>query len=409
MPDKPIEFELTDELRAKLTEEVTASLRTKVKADLKESMTEVESKIDEKVSSLQFTDDQKADFRAKLLDEAKDAIRLEMKEHQPKQDETDFNFAMDWESYDTTVGKETRKAYELSMDYFAMENAAKRMDAQRFMMADESGNVTGIPGAATGTMAPYYELKQYNPLRDKVTIIGVMGDTYLIPKITVGNHSSNAALHPLGATGNESDIAETSHVLEEWSLEVVMSKVAEEDLPGYMEIHRQAMTQSYARSQGADIVAKLKAGSGIEVKTGVAAALPTVANVLGRVDAMELDLDPVYHDMVMSCYFVNPKLFARIREGIRAAGGGAYNIATERHVVHNGYQVMQTSLIDNGGTANHVSGYFGMFGRACYLGEKRNHMITMLPISRGYEVSSSGRFEAAIGDNTAYSRLVTKA
>ena len=45
---------------------------------------------------------------------------------------------MDWESYDVSVGKETRKAFELSMDYFAMENAVKRSEANRFMLADES-------------------------------------------------------------------------------------------------------------------------------------------------------------------------------------------------------------------------------------------------------------------------------
>ena len=307
-----------------------------------------------------------------------------------------------------TVGKETRKAHELSVDYFAMENAVKRMNAQRFMMVGESDAVTGIPGAATTPVMPYYEMLQYNPLREYVTVVGVMGDTFLIPKITVGNHASNAALHALGTGGNDSDIAETSAVLEEFSLEVPISQVAVEDLPGYMEIHRMAMTQSYARSQGAEIVARLKA-SGVKVTTGVAAALPTAANVLGKADAMELDLDPIYQDMVSSCYFVHPKLFGRIREGVRAAAGGAYNIATDRNVVHNGYVVKQTSLIDPGSSADDVSGYFGTFSRACILGEKRSHMITMLPISRGYEVSSSGRFKAAIMDATAYSRLETEA
>ena len=58
-----------------------------------------------------------------------------------------------------------------------------------------------------------------------MTVIGVMGDTFLVPKITVGNHTSNVALHALGATANESsDMAETSVVLEEFSLEVVISR-----------------------------------------------------------------------------------------------------------------------------------------------------------------------------------------
>ena len=275
-------------------------------------------------------------------------------------------------------------------------------------LADESANVSGIPGAATSTMAPYYEMKLYNPLREFVTVIGVMGDTFLVPKVTVGNHSSGAALHALGATGNESDLAETSHVLAEHSLEVVISQVAAEDLPGYMEIHRQAMTQSYARSQGAEIVTRLKA-SGVKVVTGVAANIPTAANVLGKIDAMELDLDPVYQDVVGSCYFLHPRLWERTRQGIRAADGGSYNIATERNVVHNGYEVKQTSLLDDGDTADDVSGYFGMFSRAVILGEKRAHTITMLPISRGYEVSSAGRFRAAIADATSYTRMETEA
>ena len=53
-------------------------------------MTEAEAKINENVSKYEFTDDQKADFRAKILTEAKDAIRLEMKEHQPKAERDRF-------------------------------------------------------------------------------------------------------------------------------------------------------------------------------------------------------------------------------------------------------------------------------------------------------------------------------
>ena len=90
--DKPIEYELTDELRAKLVEEVALSMKDRVKSDLKEAMTEAEAKINENVSKVAFTDDQKADLRAKILEEAKDAIRLEMKEFQPKPDRDRFQF-----------------------------------------------------------------------------------------------------------------------------------------------------------------------------------------------------------------------------------------------------------------------------------------------------------------------------
>ena len=107
-------------------------------------------------------------------------------------------------------------------------------------------------------------------------------------------------------------------------IELFVAHQAEEDVSGTIAAYEEVIRQAWNRYRGKATTATLKAklGNAGGVKTGVAGALPTAANIMGRMAAMRAAVAD--HDMGPEggmSYVVHPEVYALVQA---AAPGGTF-------------------------------------------------------------------------------------
>lgn len=267
---------------------------------------------------------------------------------------------------------------------------------------------TGVAGGTTTLgMEPWTDLIVMNPLRPYITVRPVMGSSFKLPEIQGFDFSAQSAVsipnNPTAGTVNEATISITEyHALR------AFSHTQEEDLPGTRELVRSIFFERYAKIQGENCVNVVTDTSGItEVNTGVAAALPATGSaLLQKLTELVSAVESQYR--MGSVMQVSTPLHGALMNAYISASGAALLPGTAVMSFF-GHPVVLNDHFDDGDTADDISGAFGNFRRAVFLGEREDVIVheydATVPLANTY--AARGRHAATAWDTAGISRFKT--
>ena len=273
-----------------------------------------------------------------------------------------------------------------------------------------AGNITGAPEGAIDVTAA---MAAGNPFREDVMVMqmaeGVVKIPILPPQMfhisepgaVVGGNPRRAAAEL------EASSTDLVAVLAEALAEI--GEPAMEDLPGIRGVIEYEYTQRYSTAQAARIFAKIKAGNFVKVKTGVAAGLPTKANIIAKVSEVIESVATPYR--MGAVWHISRSVESLLNQANAGTNGDfAFNPSIGVRTLM-GYPVRVNDNLEDGKAAARVSAVFGNFRQGIILGERRSLDLTDNPYTKpGYRTFyGSGRFEAGEWHKEALAQLVTAA
>ena len=276
------------------------------------------------------------------------------------------------------------------------------------------GQQTAVPGAAEGQITPWSALVEMDPFMQYAYQRQVNTGTDKVPMIagipfsTEATHPGNTARASSGGAISSSDV-----VLDLANSEMWATNAALNDVMDLRETIQYETYQQWGFYTGAACITTMKthitAGNN-EIKTGVAANLPTVANVYGKIVDVFSELTTRYR--MMARWYLSRALEGRLLQSTTGTGG-EYTFDPVLGVrTIEGYPTTVTDHLEDGTTADDLSCLFGNLryalihasGNTLLIGEEyrqtRPGAITFY---------SEGRFKAAIYHTDAIAGMTTGA
>ena len=280
---------------------------------------------------------------------------------------------------------------------------------QRFAQANNYASPT-VGGGSTPAM-PIHTFAEANflrrwcrilPITDASGTVPVIGDIAFSEKPT-----TNRTIVDAGGEVTADDAA-----VKTWAAKIVISNELPADLPGFRDAMSEAFSMHYMARQLQEClgVAETAAkSSGRQVKTGVAADLPTKANMVEKMYELVDHVNHAYHIEGMTAIIASG--YARGRLGA-ASDGGPYFDPSTRMSMFDAYPIRVTSTgLGRGNKAADLSAIFANWRQALTLFERETLDIAAYEESEpGYiTYYAQGRFVPIIANPAAISGLFTAA
>ena len=267
--------------------------------------------------------------------------------------------------------------------------------------------VSPAQGSGTSVIPPYVQLVQADVFMADSMKYFPTDPHFIVP--FVGGSPTVTKNRSAALTAKAADISNTDpNTLDKYESLDVYPNTTERDIPTIRNAVTERLRMAIAGLWAQDTAAVLKAATGTgRVATGAAAALPTPANVLGRMAALMGQVDAVYR---MGAKFYMNEAVESLILGLASAQGAAFDITTGLPILW-GYPRVVNSHLDNGGTAADVSAWF-MSARLAL-----TQAVQMDWQTRYYDQTSPGdltfysimRGKSVATDPKAAARLVTAA
>ena len=265
------------------------------------------------------------------------------------------------------------------------------------------GDNTDVTGGRVEARGIIHSLESGNFARTEASLWTTTSGSVKIPLLS-GITFVNEDTVPTSRTQGGS-LANTTVVVDNIVGSAQFSKPSIEDINDLDSKIMSLMMQAAAKKEATDAVAVLKAATLPEVKTGLAAALPTSANVIGKLADMVAALSGAY--LPGAKFYMSRSAMAVVQ----SSNNTGLNFDASRGIMTIfGYEVVVIDYLPSGGTANDEAVYFGRMDMALAFVSRRN-----LEVSRFMEtvpgfVTYHGdlRSKSAIWDTAALVSLTTK-
>ena len=241
-----------------------------------------------------------------------------------------------------------------------------------------------IPGAAVASTRPWYERVAGDPFAAFAQQLPATAGTVKDVKLDQVEFTAENALPDRGARDAKGGSTGVDHVLKNAVLEVAVSHSAEEDISGtiamYQNIYRLAWNRYRGKETAAVCKAAVKAGTGLDVATGVANKLPTAANVVGVLAKMPALLgDHLMDPMDSVAWVVHPELYALMISANSSGFAFDQRMGLE---TFQGYPIVMSTHLDDGLTDGEVSGYIAWWEGAVIQAQRGDLMIEQYRATR---------------------------
>lgn len=261
---------------------------------------------------------------------------------------------------------------------------------------------TDVPGGRVNTNAPFYTLQQANPFRGRGALIPAGGAGVIkLPSINSISWASEAAQPSAARTaGGSSDSKNVT--IETWVSENAWSVANLQDVPSMDAEIAGLMAAQLGLAEASDAVAVMKAASGLgnAVTTGVAAGLPTPANVVGKLIDMKTGLGASYQN---GAYFLSRALYGVLAQSNN--NGLNYDVASGVERLFGSELVIVDAL--EATAAGNLVGVFMDAGRGLALCSSSEMTIGRYDQTRPGAMTYFGhaRFKNAVWDNASVATL----
>ncbi|MCY3857486.1 MAG: hypothetical protein OXG25_01115 [Gammaproteobacteria bacterium] len=297
--------------------------------------------------------------------------------------------------------EKTATGYECTLDWSAHPRFIKSYDARE-----------NIAGSRESNLQVYFAPSEGDPLGMLVNRQPSAGSTVKLPTIS-GLKFVREQAQPANPVWNGSltsdDVTTQSHILRGR-----FTEPAAQDVEGLLAAIQAHVISEAMEVLSARIFAVIKAAAAAQsnlVKTGVAAKLPTAANIVGKLQEMRKAVATKYTRAMMgeTVWAISTDLATRIREATTASEYFVRN--SDDMATLYGYRVIETDLFDEGDADNEVSGLFGNLYHGIAQGVIQEQSLSINSVTEPgtWSVFSSLREATTIQNDDAFTPLVTKA
>jgi HK97 family phage major capsid protein len=263
-----------------------------------------------------------------------------------------------------------------------------------------------VAGGRVDAQSPYFILEQRSIFRGEATVMNTTAGAIKLPNISGVSWAKENVVIQDGSRSAGGSLASADLIVNNWTTENAISLPALEDIQDFDGMMVKLIAQKLAAAENAEAVAVLKAASITDVATGSAAALPTAANIVGKLNDMIASVGSAY--LPTAKFYVSRALYSAIASSNNTTLN--FDPATKLMTL-SGYPVVVVDVLDAGNVANHVSGYFGAMDAALVMAARKTLDISRMDQTRPGSMTYFGdaRFSFAGWDiDTSIVRLKTK-
>ena len=410
------EFEQANKDLDKILADVAAG-KLAYQADVEAQITEVKTKVNEAYKKYQSSIDERvAQSIAAKAKDSKDEVLAEVRQTvgdliqgQGPREVSAFQAYSGWQKIEASADEPEGHITQLRPP--GRESVVLYADIRDSSRMIEAADIASpAQGAGTTQISPYVQLEQGDPFMEFATIINPTNPHFTVPYVggTLTPVKNRTAALPATAA----DISGTGAVsADKWELRVDYPNTSEDDLIGFRDAVAMRHIMAYGLTWGAEVVAGLKGYTGFgaaqTVETEVANSLMTAENTPAKLAEMMGALKSVYR--MGAVWMLQESVEARINEQWSNAGA-AISPLTGRTMIL-GHQVRINSHLDDGGTDNDVSAWFGSWGLAVTEAMYREVEIRYFNETSPGDITVYSIFRAALAptDGRAAVKLVTSA
>ena len=315
----------------------------------------------------------------------------------------DFYQPTEWKPDPTREGTLTK-----NVDY----GTRRTIEELRWQKSVSTNDLT--PGYRVETIAPFFDLQAGNPLYPYQTNRQVNSGSFKVPETGTVTFSEEASL-PSSRTVQGS-VASKDVNIKTVTCMVGMAEPAGDDVTGLRMSLESVIYQAAANKHGIDaatlVIDGVHPASGTppitNVTTGVAATLPTDANLVAKLSEMVKTIGTEYRPQCV--WLISKAVEARINAHEKSSGAGFSKDIANGFMRLLGYPVVVSDHMQDGDTANDVSIVFGNFGRGLLCGDRETLMLSEHPDTFPGRVTWFGRMRYAytLWDTLGLVGMITK-
>ncbi len=248
-----------------------------------------------------------------------------------------------------------------------IDHFGQTVQGQKFNVITKAvGDNTDIAGGRVDTNSPYYLLEQANFARQYGTLMPASGGVIKLPDLSGVSWASEATQPENPSRTPGGTLASKNVITDTYISENSLNLASLNDVPNMDGVMVNLMATQLGKSEAAEAVSTVKAETDANlaatIKTGVAAGLPTNANVFGKMVDMISGLSTVYTSGAR--FLVSRALYGVISQ----SNNTGINFDPTRNVVTlAGFPVHQVEELEASNVANNLVALFGDFSRGLVL------------------------------------------
>jgi HK97 family phage major capsid protein len=231
---------------------------------------------------------------------------------------------------------------------------------------------SAVTGSRTDAQSPYFILEQQSVFRGEAMVINTTAGVIQLPSISGVAWAKENTVLASGRT-NGGSIASAQVVVNNWTTQNMIALPALEDIQDFDGMMVKLIAQKLATAENIEAAAVLKAGVAQTVSTGLAAALPTSANIIAKMIAMIEACGTAY--LSGSKFYVSRAVYSLISSSNNNTMN--YDVATKAMTLA-GYPIVIVDALDAGNTAADVSAYFGNMNSALAFVSRKTMDVTRM-------------------------------
>lgn len=253
-------------------------------------------------------------------------------------------------------------------------------------------NNDGVPGNTDAAIGAYHTQLEANPFRALITVFPTTAGSFHMPSVD-GITFAQEGSQPAGGRTPGGELASTTITLETFTSENAYSMNSLADVPSLDATVASLIFQEAGKSEAQGVVSNgLNAGGFPSVNTGVAANLPAVDKIVGKMADLLARLDAAY--LVGAQFLISRGVYAQLNKADN--NGLAFDPANGITTLF-GYPITVSGYLQAGNAANHKSAYFGDFGKGVILGSNETVSISRFDQTRPGSLTYYSMFRSKAG------------